>query len=129
PYANSNSIYPSNPFQSHGFNNVDQSQTPYPEYQSRMMQNNTPNYPSMEDNYSNRMFNRPSVHKLIPVKSRMTAGIFRNQIENSWIKVLMVAIDGRKTLNNLAELLDISLSDIIQACEYLERNQYITFKQ
>ncbi|MHA1518603.1 MAG: hypothetical protein ACTSRK_00335, partial [Promethearchaeota archaeon] len=37
PYANSNSIYPSNPFQSHGFNNVDQSQTPYPEYQSRMM--------------------------------------------------------------------------------------------
>ncbi|MHA1673373.1 MAG: hypothetical protein ACTSYI_07075 [Promethearchaeota archaeon] len=128
PYHQSGSPYPSNPFQSNGYNtNSNPNLSPYQNFQSRSAPSF--NYPPMEESYSNRKYYRPPVHELIPVKSRLTAGIFRNQIENSWIKVLMVAIDGRKSLNNLADLLQMPLSDVIQACEYLERQHYISFKQ
>ncbi len=126
PYPQSGSPFPSNPFQPNGYN-ANPNPSLYQNFQSRSAPSFS--YPSMEESYSNRKYYRPPVHELIPVKSRLTAGIFRNQIENSWIKVLMVAIDGRKSLNNLANLLEISLSDVIQACEYLEREQFITFKQ
>ncbi|MHA1796614.1 MAG: hypothetical protein DRO88_06230 [Promethearchaeia archaeon] len=70
---------------------------------------------------------RPTVQKLIPLKNQITAGKFRQNFQNSWIKVLMVAIDGRKTLQNLAELLDMPMSEIINACQYLEERGYIRF--
>ncbi|MCF2139259.1 MAG: hypothetical protein K9W44_04315 [Candidatus Lokiarchaeota archaeon] len=77
--------------------------------------------------FPQRFYHKP-IHELIPVKNHITAGVFRNQLQNSWIKVLMVAIDGRKTLRNLAELLDLPLGDIIQACQYLQQKNFIQFK-
>lgn len=77
---------------------------------------------------NNSDFYRPPVHHLIPVKNPITAGVFRNRIQNSWMKVLMVAIDGRKTLQSLAQILDMPLSDVIQACEHLEKQEFITFR-
>jgi len=71
-----------------------------------------------------------SVYDIIPSKFAITAGDFRTKFkENFWSKVLFVAIDGHKTVNELAKELDSKPIDILQACQNMVKSNLVQFKR
>ncbi|UYP46113.1 hypothetical protein NEF87_002398 [Candidatus Lokiarchaeum ossiferum] len=70
-----------------------------------------------------------SIFDLTPTKLRITAGTFRDQSTEEWMKILIVAIDGRKSISQLAQQLDAAPMDILQACQILVKKNLIQFKK
>jgi len=71
-----------------------------------------------------------SVYDIIPSKFAITAGEFRTKFkENFWSKVLFVAIDGHKTVNELAKEMDSKPIDILQACQNMVKSNLVQFKR
>lgn len=71
-----------------------------------------------------------SVYDIIPAKFAITAGEFRTRFKESfWSKVLFVAIDGHKTVNELAKEMDSKPIDILQACQNMVKSNLVQFKR
>jgi hypothetical protein len=71
-----------------------------------------------------------SVYDIIPSKFAITAGDFRTKFkDNFWSKVLFVAIDGHKTVNELAKEMDSKPIEILQACQNLVKSNLVQFKR
>ncbi|MHA1899583.1 MAG: hypothetical protein ACTSWX_12055 [Promethearchaeota archaeon] len=71
-----------------------------------------------------------SVYDIIPSKIAITAGEFRNKFkQNFWSKVLFVAIDGHKSVNELAKELDSKPIDILLACQNMVKSNLVQFKR
>jgi len=71
-----------------------------------------------------------SVYDIIPSKYAITAGEFRTKFkENFWSKVLFVAIDGHKSVNELAKEMDSKPIDILQACQNMVKSNLVQFKR
>ena len=71
-----------------------------------------------------------SVYDIIPSKFAITAGEFRTKFkDNFWSKVLFVAIDGHKTVNELAKEMDSKPIEILQACQNLVKSNLVQFKR
>lgn len=64
---------------------------------------------------------RSSIFDLVPYKQNFTAGAFRDGLANDWVKVLFVAVDGRKNIATLAEQLNISPQDVVKGCQFLSQ--------
>ena len=77
-----------------------------------------------ENNHTEQL-SRPSLFDIIPYKQSVTAGGFRDGLANDWIKVLFVAVDGRKTIATLAEQLNIPAQDVIKGCQLLSEKGLI----
>ena len=71
-----------------------------------------------------------SVYDIIPSKFAITAGEFRTKLKESfWSRVLFVAIDGHKTVNELAKEMDCKPIDILQACQSMVKSNLVQFKR
>lgn len=93
-----------------------------PQIQSEAM------YMDREENPSANLLHT-SIFDLTPTKLRITAGTFRDQSTEEWMKILIVAIDGRKSISHLADQLDAAPMDILQACQILVKKNLIQFKK
>lgn len=71
-----------------------------------------------------------SVYDIIPSKFAITAGDFRTKFkDNFWSKVLFVAIDGHKTVNELANEMECKPIEILQACQNMVKSNLVQFKK
>ncbi len=70
---------------------------------------------------------RTSVYDLIPTKIKITAGIFRNELKESWMKLLIVAIDNKKSVRELANILNSTPMNILHASQILVKKNLISF--
>ncbi len=71
-----------------------------------------------------------SVYDIIPSRISITAGEFRSKLkENFWSRVLFVAIDGHKTVNELAKEMDSKPIDILLACQNMVKSNLVQFKR
>ena len=71
-----------------------------------------------------------SVYDIIPSKFAITAGEFRTKLKDSfWSRVLFVAIDGHKTVNELAKEMDSKPIDILLACQNMVKSNLVQFKR
>ena len=71
-----------------------------------------------------------SVYDIIPSKFAITAGEFRTKFKESfWSRVLFVAIDGHKTVNELAKEMDSKPIDILLACQNMVKSNLVQFRR
>jgi len=70
-----------------------------------------------------------SAFDLIPSRKRLTAGEFRSNIQDGWQRVLFVAIDGKKSITQLAHYLEKTPQDILEICQKFTTQKLVGFKR
>ncbi len=98
----------------------------YSRLMQSMFRSNSVPYDAIE--YDARHYH-PSAYDLIPVKNPMTAGTFRYKIANNHAKMLIVAIDGQKSIRHLANMLNSHPQDIFGQCQDFQNQGFISFKK
>jgi hypothetical protein len=70
-----------------------------------------------------------SAFELIPSRKQLTAGAFRTSIQDGWQRVLFVAIDGNKTVTQLAQQLEKTPQEILKMCQKFTSQKLVEFKR
>lgn len=81
----------------------------------------------LQENYQKLKQARKNVFDLIPRRKLLKAKDLQRKFESKWIPVIMVCIDGRKSLNNIAELLEIPVNEVLLLCQHLKKEGLIMF--
>ncbi len=68
-----------------------------------------------------------SIYDLIPQKRILRAKDLQRHYQSDWIPVLLVCIDGQKSIREIAKLLNISEKEVFTLSRYLEQEEIIKF--
>ena len=89
---------------------------------------NTEKFLSQKTNtgiYSDKI--HPTVFDLVPNRRILRAGDLHKSFLTPWAQVLMVSLDGTKSIKDIAQQLELQPFEVLQLCQNLEDQNYLYF--